>query len=63
MHRSAIAGTAGERPSRRSEVSSYDRVMKAVRWLTLLLVMGAFACIWADRQADTKNEAGPTSAS
>jgi cytochrome b561 len=57
MHRSAIARTAAERPSSRSEVSSYDPVMKAVHWLTLLLVIGAFACIWAERQADTKNEA------
>jgi len=57
MHRSAIARTAAERPSSRSEVSSYGRVMKAVHWLTLLLVIGAFACIWAERQADTKNEA------
>jgi cytochrome b561 len=57
MHRSAITRAAVERPSSQSEVASYDRVMKAVHWLTLLLVIGAFACIWAERQADSKNEA------
>ena len=56
MYRSAIERTTVARPSSQSDVTSYDRVMKAVHWLTLLLVIGAFACIWAARQADSKSE-------
>lgn len=39
-----------------SPVASYDRVLKAVHWTTLLLIAGAYAVVWASHAALTREQ-------
>jgi cytochrome b561 len=39
-----------------SPVESFDRVLKAVHWSTLLLIAAAYAAVWASHVAATKDQ-------